>query len=106
MAVVEGFGRLRWGGKCMILIHGSLGVAMPIRPLPRQYNFRLELIQAMRTAYRMACEAPQIKGTDDTFTAIVAEKIIELAEAGRPIQIVFAAAHCGGCPTSRMRTFH
>jgi hypothetical protein len=30
----------------------------------------------------MACEAPQIKGTDDTFTAIVAEKIIELAEAG------------------------
>jgi hypothetical protein len=77
MAVVEGFGRLRWGGKCMILIHGSLGVAMPIRPL-----FRLELIQAMRTAYRMACEAPQIKGTDDTFTAIVAEKIIELAEAG------------------------
>jgi hypothetical protein len=82
MAVVEGFGRLRWGGKCMILIHGSLGVAMPIRPLPREYNFRLELIQAMRTAYRMACAAPQIKGTDDTFTAIVVEKIIELAEAG------------------------
>jgi hypothetical protein len=53
----------------------------------------------------MACAAPQIKGTDDTFTAIVAEKIIELAEAGEtdPDRLCSGAV---GCPTSRMRTFH
>jgi hypothetical protein len=46
------------------------------------YSFRLEVIHAMRTAYRMACEEPRLKGASDGSTEIVADKILELAEAG------------------------
>jgi hypothetical protein len=46
------------------------------------YSFRLEVIHAMRTAYRMACEEPRLKDAGDGTTEIVAEKILELAEAG------------------------
>jgi hypothetical protein len=46
------------------------------------YSFRLEVIHAMRTAYRMACEEPRLKETGDGSTEIVAERILELAEAG------------------------
>jgi hypothetical protein len=46
------------------------------------YSFGPEIIEAMRAAYRMACEAPQLRFTADERTAIVAEKIIELAQAG------------------------
>jgi hypothetical protein len=46
------------------------------------YSFRLEVIHAMRTAYRMACEELRLKDAGDDTTEIVAEKILELAEAG------------------------
>jgi hypothetical protein len=46
------------------------------------YCFRLEVVHAMRTAYRMACEEPRLKDVGDGMTEIVAEKILELAEAG------------------------
>jgi hypothetical protein len=44
--------------------------------------FEPEVVDAMRTAYRMACEAPQVKDAMGATTAIVAERIIELAQAG------------------------
>jgi hypothetical protein len=47
-----------------------------------EWNFRPEVVEAMRTAYRMACDAPQLKFSADERTAMVAEKIIELAQAG------------------------
>ena len=46
------------------------------------YSFRLEVIHAMRTAYRMACEEPRLKDAGDGSTEVVAERIPELAEAG------------------------
>jgi hypothetical protein len=36
----------------------------------------------MRAAYRMACDTPQLRDSADERTAMVAEKIIELAQAG------------------------
>ena len=45
-------------------------------------NFRPEVIEAMRIAFRMACDAPQLRNSADERTAIVAEKIVELAQAG------------------------
>jgi hypothetical protein len=36
----------------------------------------------MRRAYRMACDTPQLRYSADERTAMVAEKIIELAQAG------------------------
>jgi hypothetical protein len=45
-------------------------------------NFRPEVIEAMRIAFRMACDAPQLRNSADERTALVAEKIVELAEAG------------------------
>ena len=57
------------------------------------YSFRLEVIHAMRTAYRMACEEPRLKGASDGSTEIVAEKILELGEAGEtdPARLCSAA---------------
>jgi hypothetical protein len=57
------------------------------------YSFRLEVIHAMRTAYRMACEQPRLKDASDGSTEIVAEKILELAEAGEtdPARLCSAA---------------
>jgi hypothetical protein len=46
------------------------------------YRFPLQVVHAMRTAYRMACEAPRLKDAGDGMTELVAEKILELAEAG------------------------
>jgi hypothetical protein len=45
-------------------------------------RFRLEVVHAMRTAYRMACEELRLKDAGDGMTEIFAEKILELAEAG------------------------
>jgi hypothetical protein len=57
------------------------------------YSFRLEVIHAMRTAYRTACEEPRLKDASDGSTGIVAEKILELAEAGEtdPARLCAAA---------------
>ena len=41
-----------------------------------------EVVEAMRMAYRMACDTPQLRYSADERTAMVAEKIIELAQAG------------------------
>jgi hypothetical protein len=40
------------------------------------------VVEAMRAAYRMACDTPQLRYSADERTAMVAEKIIELARAG------------------------
>ena len=57
------------------------------------YSFRLEVIHAMRTAYRMACNEPRLKDASDGSTEIVAQKILELAEAGEtdPARLCSAA---------------
>jgi|GraSoiStandDraft_29_1057270.scaffolds.fasta_scaffold3296361_1 hypothetical protein len=55
---------------------------MPNKQHPTEHRFRLELIAAMRTAFLKACEAPQVKDAGHGMTGIVAEKILELAEAG------------------------
>jgi hypothetical protein len=55
---------------------------MPNKQSLTEYRFRLELIAAMRAAFLKACEAPQVRNAGDGMTGIVAEKILELAEAG------------------------
>jgi hypothetical protein len=55
---------------------------MPNKQLLTEYRFRLELIAAMRIAFLKACEAPQVRDAGHGMTGIVAEKILELAEAG------------------------
>ena len=47
-----------------------------------EWNFRPEVVDAMRVAYRMACDAPQLRLSADERMAMVAENIIELAHAG------------------------
>jgi hypothetical protein len=47
-----------------------------------EWNFQPEVVEAMRTAYRMACDAPQLRLSADERTAMVEEKIIALARAG------------------------
>jgi hypothetical protein len=65
---------------------------LPSKQRVSVYSFRLEVIHAMRTAYRMACEEPRLKSSDGS-TEIVAEKILELAEAGEtdPARLCSAA---------------
>jgi hypothetical protein len=46
------------------------------------WGFAPEVVEAMRTAYRMACDTPELRCSADERTAMVAEKIIELAQAG------------------------
>jgi hypothetical protein len=55
---------------------------MPDRDRLSDWCFRPEVIEAMRTAYQMACDAPQLRSTADERTVMVAEKIVELAQAG------------------------
>jgi len=55
---------------------------MPNNQSLTEYRFRLELIAAMRTACLKACEAPQVRDAGHGMTGVVAEKILELAEAG------------------------
>jgi hypothetical protein len=45
-------------------------------------GFAPEVVEAMRTAYRLACDTPQLRFSADERTAMVAEKIIELAQDG------------------------
>ena len=45
-------------------------------------SFEPEVVEAMRAAYRMACEALQLKDAADAMTDNVAKRIFELAEAG------------------------
>jgi hypothetical protein len=54
---------------------------------------RLKVMHAMRTAYRMACEEPRLKDAGDGMTEIVADNILELADAGEtnPVRLCSAA---------------
>ena len=45
-------------------------------------SFEPEVVEAMRTAHRMACEALQLKDQVDAVADLIAKKILELAEAG------------------------
>ena len=45
-------------------------------------SFEPEVVEAMRTAHRMACEALQLKDQVDAIADLIARKILELAEAG------------------------
>jgi hypothetical protein len=55
---------------------------MPKKLAPREYSFRPELVTAVRTAFRKACEAPRVREARHGAMEIAAEKILELAEAG------------------------
>ena len=45
-------------------------------------SFEPEVVDAMRTAFRMACEALQLKDQIDAVTDDIAKNIVRLAEAG------------------------
>jgi hypothetical protein len=47
-----------------------------------EWSFPPEVVEAMRLAFRRACDTPQLRYSVDKRTGIVAEKIIELAHAG------------------------
>jgi hypothetical protein len=55
-------------------------------PSPDEFlmdDFELDVAEAMRTAYRLARKAPQLKNSGEDITDIIlAEKIVELAEEG------------------------
>jgi hypothetical protein len=55
---------------------------MPDKTDHLDLNFRPEVVEAMRLAFQMACDAPQLRNSADERTALVAEKIVELAQAG------------------------
>ena len=60
----------------------TAGGGVPRRKRLSVYSFRLEVIHAMRAAYLMAREQRRLKEAGDGMTEIVAQKILELAEAG------------------------
>jgi hypothetical protein len=45
-------------------------------------SFEPEVVEAMRMAHRMACEALQLNDQTDAMTDVIAKMIFELAEAG------------------------
>jgi hypothetical protein len=45
-------------------------------------SFEPEVVEAMCIAYRMACDALQLKDQVDAMTDVVAKMIFDLAEAG------------------------
>jgi hypothetical protein len=51
-------------------------------PAPSIDSFEPEVVEAMRTAYRMACEALQLKDQVDAMTDVIAKRIFELAATG------------------------
>jgi hypothetical protein len=72
--------KLRYGGL------GQHGGRRQMRDLGRPGrlidSFEPEVVEAMRMAYRMACEALQLRDQIDAITDDIAKKILELAEAG------------------------
>jgi hypothetical protein len=55
---------------------------MLIRDFLGEDYFEPEIMEAMRAAYRMARDAPQLENAAETMTEVLAEKIVELAEEG------------------------
>jgi hypothetical protein len=58
---------------------------MPKKQFLTEYSFRPELIAAMRAAFLKACEAPQVRDAGHGMTELVAERILELADAGETV---------------------
>jgi hypothetical protein len=58
---------------------------MPKKQILTEYSFRPELIAAMRAAFLKACEAPQVRDAGHGMTELVAERILELADAGETV---------------------
>jgi hypothetical protein len=55
---------------------------VPITPFLKGQAFDPELVSAMGTAFSQTCDALGLAQRSDPITALVAEKIIELAERG------------------------
>jgi hypothetical protein len=53
-----------------------------MRDFLREDCFEPEIMEAMRAAYRMARDAPQIENAAEAIKEVLAEKIVELAEEG------------------------
>lgn len=68
---------------------------MPKKQFLTEYSFRSELIAAMRAAFLKACQAPQVRDGGHGMTGLVAEKILELADAGEtiPERLCMGALH-------------
>jgi hypothetical protein len=55
---------------------------MPAIPHWEEESFEPDLLEAMRAAYRMARQSPQLEHAADSICDILAERIVELADAG------------------------
>jgi hypothetical protein len=55
---------------------------VPITPFLRGQAFDPELVEAMGAAFSRTCDALGLTERTDPITAVVAEKILELAERG------------------------
>jgi hypothetical protein len=55
---------------------------MPNKWRLANYSFEPEVEDAMRAAYRLACETPHLKDMGGATIALVAEKIVEIGRAG------------------------
>jgi hypothetical protein len=55
---------------------------MPSKWRLANYSFEPEVADAMREAYRMACETPHLKDMGGAMIEVVAEKIVEIGRAG------------------------
>jgi hypothetical protein len=51
-------------------------------PFWEEDNFDPDVLEAMRTAYRMARRSPQLDQAPDSAYEVLAERIVELAGAG------------------------
>ena len=69
--------------------------AKPKKQFLTEYSFRPELIAAMRAAFLKACQAPQVRERGHGMTELVAERILELADAGEtiPERLCMGALH-------------
>ena len=55
---------------------------MPITPFLKGQAFDPELVEAMGAAFSKSCDALGLTDRTDPITALVAEKIVELAQRG------------------------
>jgi hypothetical protein len=55
---------------------------VPAAPLWDEDSLELDMLEAMRAAYRMARQSPQLEHAADSICEILAERIVELAGAG------------------------
>jgi hypothetical protein len=55
---------------------------MPDTPFWEEDTFEPDVLEAMRAAYRMARQSPQLEYTADSIAEVLAERIVDLAGAG------------------------